>query len=717
MGLEAPSTASQDYGKKCHEFLEQYLKGEITDFPDNYHGRTCNHAKHLLPEPKSGEVEKYFELEVAGVPAHVIGYMDYCTTTPTDGKVILLDHKIVKSDMYLLTPEKLAATNQIITYSKYLLDITSADVIEASYLYVKRGGGFAKKVTVELERDRVEKSFETVADGFRQLAKNYTTTNEDSIPQILSACDKWGGCPFRDKCWGKQQGSDMTSFSLFQKLNSLKTDTKPETTGTSDLKPSTPEQRKSIFAEMTKPEVSSTTTNTITNNVVATPSTKVTEEVTAENLFQVAASAEPEIHVLTSKDSDALDADWDKIALSINAPEYDGLPTLSTSTTSVVATSDSTPITSESTPEDIVSATSFNGEIDTNDYAEMNKEVLSSIVEEDVGVIEQPTITPIEEQVSSSDVVEAQPTNTQTETTSDAELPKWVELDWEWLDAPIESFANLATKTKKALVGSGNTTFKELFKAQPNPTFWGGLYGVRNYGPVAQKEVFDLFEKIVGKKFTSYRDFEALGAPVVTYKVAKPEQEYALETQGSLFEMEQPSKPILGKSNTQPLVNHQSSILPPQVVETPINTTSAPTPNVVATSTTLAVSTTNEQVTTPTQNTQNESQQTPKKATPNGFGKLLLLGTLPMKGLDFNILDDLVEPLEDAIAASNSQPHISMVNFSKGYDQLAANIKLMLKEGQFDWSKPIYVSQQAQITYAKAVSALIQEADIVLKNA
>ena len=656
LGYEAPATSSQDYGKKCHEFLEQYLKGEISDFPDNYHGRTCSNAKHLLPAPKSGEVEKYFELGISEVPVNVIGYMDYCTTTPVDGRIILLDHKIVKSDMYLLTPERLAATNQIITYSKYLLDTSTADMIEASYLYIKRGGGFAKKVTVELERAQVEEAFKTVADGFRQLSKNYTTTNEDTVPQILSACEKWGGCPFKDKCWGNQQGDTMADFSLLQKLSTLKSTQKPANEAPTDLKPTTPEQRKSLFANMTQaapqaPIMSASTAPQQAPSILDEIDEGEEPAATVGSLFEAAASSEPAIHVLTSTDSAVLDSDWDDISLSINAPEYDSTPVLSTGGDEHRATA---VISSDASPEDIAIVTSTLASEGSSDLAEISQELIQSVVEEDA----------CEPEVQSNQAVEA--------------------AAWSWLDADLMGFAELATKTRKALLSSGNTTFRELFIAQPNPTFWGSLHCVKNYGPIAQKEVFGLFEKILGKPFRTYRDFEAVGAPALTNRTERVVE--TEELQGSLFDQAEPVK---------------EPVKEPVAVAAPVHE---------------AV---NEAVNAITGGTQASSSASLEKAPPRGIGRMLLLGSLPMKGLEFNILDDLLEELENTIAASNGQPHISMVNFSKGYDQLAATVKLMLNssEGGFDWSKPIYASQQAQITYAKVISVLIQAADIILKNA
>jgi CRISPR/Cas system-associated exonuclease Cas4 (RecB family) len=179
LGFESPSTDAQDYGKKCHEYLEQYLKGEISEFPKDYQGKTCQAAKEHLPLPNSGEVEKEFQMQLPGLDVPIIGFMDYCAILPEEKKVVLLDHKIVKSDQFLLTPEKLAQTNQIITYSKYLLDQSDASMVEASYLYIKRGGGFVKKVSVDLSRDQVEQTFKEVAQGFQQLQNNFTKETEN----------------------------------------------------------------------------------------------------------------------------------------------------------------------------------------------------------------------------------------------------------------------------------------------------------------------------------------------------------------------------------------------------------------------------------------------------------------------------------------------------------------------------------------------------------
>jgi CRISPR/Cas system-associated exonuclease Cas4 (RecB family) len=723
LGLEAPSTTSQEYGKQCHEILEHFLKGEISEFPDTYHGRTCMSAKHLLPQPKSGEVEKYFELQISEVPAPVIGYMDYCTTQPVEGKVFLLDHKIVKSDQFLLTEEKLATTTQVVTYSKHLLDTCSADVVEASYLYIKRGGGFAKKVTVELSRDDVEETFESIADGFRQLAKNYTTQNEDSVPQILASCSKWGGCPFKDRCWGTRKGdTDMAPYSLSDLMSTLRTSKTPNTATTPNavaptqaapVSQAATTTRKSIFDQISSapvvpvapatteepkaalpaspipaPIASSTTDVFVPAGIASKDIFSSSEDddddderpaaVTASELFSVAAESEPAIHVLTSVDSEAVSTDWDDIALSINAPEYEAA-TLVTSKGSVSVAAKASDI-AEDTPEANIGDLSID---------QIQEEVLAVAIQEDMAKLASSEAeVPVSEEV----IITTQEATTPI-------VPKAV-IDWSWLDADLADNTKLQNKTKKALLGSGHSTLRRIFWLEQDPALWAKLSGVKGYGPVCQKDLQAFIESEIGGFFITYSDLEKLGAPALNYTTveasveAPTSDDETVDIFPTLEQATQIANAVIAKAAED--AQNQSAVS--------AVSTSAPAPAPAPTKPAAPAQA-------------NVEQPKAAKPQPQGFGRLLLLGVLPVKGLDFNVLDDLLEPYENQIAETNAQPHISLVAFSKGYDQLAAGVKLMLAKGDFDWSKPIYISQQAQITYAKVLSVLMQHADLVLKNA
>lgn len=89
------------------------------------------------------------------------------------------------------------------------------------------------------------------------------------------------------------------------------------------------------------------------------------------------------------------------------------------------------------------------------------------------------------------------------------------------------------------------------------------------------------------------------------------------------------------------------------------------------------------------------------------------MSCLPLKGeVSFNSAEDLFGEIERNIARSNDVPHISLLGFGKGYDQLAAVVSVR------DWlgDRPIYVSAIAQNVYAKAIVELTKKADLVIRG-
>jgi len=671
LGYESPSSDAQDYGKKCHSYLEQYLKGEINVFPTDWHGKTCTAALPYLPSPNSGLVEEYFKLELKNLVAPIIGYMDYCSYGDDVSKAILLDHKIVSSDQYLLTPDKLAKTNQIITYSKYILDQCNADSVEASYLYVKRGGSWAKKVTVELGRDQVNESFQNVADGFEMLQKNYTTTTEENVPQILSACEKWGGCPFKDKCWGNQKGDNM---NLLDRLKSVKVDS------SSDEQKTASENTQSVFKM-----ISSAKTNLadkkndngslddlnfdgIILDQQNEPSIEdgVGDDVGEEdevNYFQLAADSEPILHVLTTAnapikvDLQSFD-DGDIEAIALRATQQ--LSNLAN------ASKDKT----DDSQDDLLQS--------------IRLDVLDDAYEEDVidGVnvvthannVQQDVDTVKDNQIVSSDV-----------NANDQKASGWDFYDLEgdqetrWLDADIAYISELASRTRNSLKKHGFLNLRGILSQYPNPNELLEA-NIKGFG---QGCVDDLRAFLDSKKyFTSDVKVTADKSTQEKLQIDTPTQEQVSQkTDEAIVNVVSQKETQVEVSSTTQTVQAPS--------QAPSQEVNQPTP-----------------IDKPTQ----------KKESSISTDKILLMGVQPMKGLGFIYFEDWIADLENEIAETNNVPHICMINFAKGYDILTAMIRQGVLSNKLDWSTPIYVSTQAQITYAKAVSVLYQNANLVLKN-
>jgi hypothetical protein len=697
LGYESPSSDAQDYGKKCHSYLEQYLKGEINVFPTDWHGKTCTAALPYLPPQNSGLVEEYFKLELENLVAPIIGYMDYCSYGSDVSKAVLLDHKIVSSDQYLLTPEKLAKTNQIITYSKYILDQCNADSVEASYLYVKRGGSWAKKVTVELGRNQVNESFQNVADGFEMLQKNYTTTTEENVPQILSACEKWGGCPFKDRCWGNQKGDNM---NLLDRLKSVKVDTSVEDQKTAS------ENTQSVFKMISSAKTTLADKknedgilddlNLDDINLDQQNESLVEEEVSVEsdeeeevNYFQLAADSEPILHVLTTA----------------NAPIKVDLKSFDESDMEAIvlrATQQLSNLTNVSKDESKESQEAL--------LESIRLDVIVGAYEEDVidgeNIVHQTSASQQDvDVVSSDDDLSNQKTNGWDFYDLDEDKAS------RWLDADIAYVSELANRTRNSLKKHGFLSLREVLSQYPNPNelLDANIKGF-GQGCVDDLKLF-LDSKQYLKDETKVTLNKGQGLQEKLSLVDTKQEQVITKTNDSLVstvnqkEAELVDNTVSSQTSTQ-VVSQVSSQAPTQVVNQVSSQASTQVVNQVSSQAPA------QEVIQPTPN----DKPTQKNESSVSTNKILLMGVQPMKGLGFIYFEDWIADLENEIAETNNVPHICMINFAKGYDILTAMIRQGILSNKLDWSTPIYVSTQAQITYAKAVSVLYQNASLVLKN-
>jgi len=754
--VETPSSDAQDYGKQCHSYLEGYLKGELVEFPKDWHGKTCKAALENLPKPHSGDVERYFEIKLDKLSVPLIGYMDYCSFDQASNTAILLDHKIVKDDKYLLTSEKLAQTNQIIVYSYFLLDLYKASSVDASYLYIKRGGGWSKKITTHLDSGYVEKSFSNIADRLEKLEQNYSLKEEDAT-QILSACEKWGGCPFKDKCWGKNASTyqnntqtiqntqttnkgtlDMSNLFARLSLNAAKTNADQATTQTT-TQASTQANAQVVVNQNDFNKVSASNPIFATIANVGNSQQKQVEKVVAidenqdvddtndedgeeqENVFKTAIDADIEqVHVLFANNGGATWESKDD-SFEINSPEY--------------ATIDV-----DSYQKDVTASKSQKQEGADLDLFSFAAEKEATIDEKVVNVdlvndIKNDIFSAYPEVDETQDTQDAQNTQQEQEViviVDQKEIIEVVDTHPQEIEQDSEKLKNFLLKPIDAL-GFNNRT-RNCFE---NQNFKNVLEALKVYGS---------FEQFVGMKGFGQGCISNLESVLESHGISKdikvdvstielPNettiQEVAIEQASETTTIDVATEQASEIVAQEVVVEQASEIVAQEVVveqaseivaqEVVVEQASETTTQEVATK--QASETTIEKVaieqpseaTTKTDKVEQakEEKQEPKA---NTIPKILLLGAMPLKGLSTVMFEQLIQSMEDEIAVSNQVVHISLVNFSKGYDQLAAGVKHLAQQNQWDWSKPIYVSPQAQNTYAKTISVLVSFADIVIRG-
>ena len=214
LGNRQESTKAQEYGKKCHDILERFLNGEISKEEISkikYHGATVMVGLDELPKVDNPFVEEKFELMPSDLKSKVLGFIDYFHIEEDRKRAILIDHKVVKSDQYILDSGKLFNKNQIIVYAKFIIDTYNVDTVEAYYYYYKRGGHWLKKVKTVLSQEDINEKYKNFINSAIDCEDNYSKELTETV-QHLNSCQKWAGCPFKDECWGAPKMSQGKSF-------------------------------------------------------------------------------------------------------------------------------------------------------------------------------------------------------------------------------------------------------------------------------------------------------------------------------------------------------------------------------------------------------------------------------------------------------------------------------------------------------------------------
>lgn len=210
LGIKSPPSPKQQFGLDVHAHLEKWLQ-EGTYPPDTPEGLVARQGirNDWLPAPsKNLLVEQKFVLEMSE-DIRLIGYID--CVDPEVEIPIVIDHKTTSNLVWAKTQEELQKDPQAIIYSAAVALSLGAPAVTARWVYYSASNPRTgpRKPTgakpVEIRFCVGSKDFE---DGWLEICDDvgtiYNIRSQKIQPQDLpsspEACDKFGGCFYRDQC-------------------------------------------------------------------------------------------------------------------------------------------------------------------------------------------------------------------------------------------------------------------------------------------------------------------------------------------------------------------------------------------------------------------------------------------------------------------------------------------------------------------------------------
>lgn len=197
--IETPPNRFAAFGLKSHGYLEEWFT-RATLPPAGKPGACARAILVHLPPPQTPgiDVEHEISIEIGGVPFK--GFIDV-RMLKRDPRPLVSDHKTTGNLKWALRPEDLPNDVQATIYALDTMDEAGVDAVDLQWTYATRDRARALPVLRTVTRDeiapRIEKTAESV-QAMKTLFENQTPALD--IPPNIGACEKYGGCPFQDRC-------------------------------------------------------------------------------------------------------------------------------------------------------------------------------------------------------------------------------------------------------------------------------------------------------------------------------------------------------------------------------------------------------------------------------------------------------------------------------------------------------------------------------------
>jgi hypothetical protein len=213
--LKRPSSPAAVLGQEVHADIEKYL---LTGKPIDRSSKTGKiifpGLKYLpFPKTKGMSVEKWFVIKF-GVAAYR-GLKDI--SFEKIGRPRILDNKTTRNFKWKKTKEELRKNKQAGIYSAHSMALAKADTVDCEWVYFKtEGKPCADTVKVEMHKTQVEDILTDINNIAEEMVHTIRTCKKAmDVEPNYTACEAFGGCPFKDKC--KPNGSKILRSIMSQK--------------------------------------------------------------------------------------------------------------------------------------------------------------------------------------------------------------------------------------------------------------------------------------------------------------------------------------------------------------------------------------------------------------------------------------------------------------------------------------------------------------------
>lgn len=202
-GLPTTQKASAALGEAVHASIEAYLGGERTLHPVAVPGRKKLDELRALEPLVEAKMERRLDNGLV-----FVGRIDLMV--PQHGLVV--DHKTTSSLQYAKTEEELRADVQMLAYAYEVLQRQPGQEVRVAHNVLLTKGSGHRYTETTIPAPAVLEGWKRIREVTDRMKVTAKVEAPDQVPATWTACDKYGGCDFRDKCRAMKLASSSSPY-------------------------------------------------------------------------------------------------------------------------------------------------------------------------------------------------------------------------------------------------------------------------------------------------------------------------------------------------------------------------------------------------------------------------------------------------------------------------------------------------------------------------